>query len=177
MEWGVSEDRLFSISKLRLANLKNADDRIPFEQYLNIGRMAPELTNTPEIGLILGRRAYFQDIGVVFQLAYNCRTVRESLLQTVRCSDLGNEVSIAVFEERGSFAAWAGQYINSRYLCIPLVEFECCQKLEILKFVIGEDFKPFRTLFQYAPTGYVDIISPNISEPFIVSAGKKRPCI
>lgn len=156
LEWGVSEEKLFSISKLRLAHLKNADDRIPFEQYLKLGRMAPELTNTPEIGLILGQRAYFQDIGVVFQLAYNCRTVRESLLQTVRCSDLGNEVSIAIFEERGATAAWAGQYINSRYLCIPLIEFECCQKLEILKFVIGEDFKPVRTLFQYARTGYVD---------------------
>lgn len=156
MEWGVPEEKLFSISKLRLSHLKNADARIPFEQYLNLGRMAPGLTNTPEIGLILGQRAYFQDIGVVFQLAYNCRTVRESLLQTVRCSDLGNEVSIAIFEEGGSTAAWAGQYINSSYLCIPLIEFECCQKLEILKFVIGEDFKPVRTLFQYAPTGYVN---------------------
>ncbi len=156
MEWGVSEEKLFSISKLRLAHLKNADERIPFEQYLNLGRMAPELTNTPEIGLILGQRAYFQDIGVVFQLAYNCRTVRGSLLQTVRCSDLGNEVSIAIFEERGKFAEWAEHYTSSRYLCIPLVEFECCQKLEILKFVIGGDFKPVKILFQYGPTGYVD---------------------
>lgn len=53
MECGVSEEKLFSILKLNLAYLKNADDRIPFEQYLSLGRMAPELTNTPEIGFRL----------------------------------------------------------------------------------------------------------------------------
>jgi AraC-like DNA-binding protein len=156
IEWGVSEEKLFDISKLRLSDLKDADERIPFEQYMNLGRMAPELTNTPEIGSILGQNARFQDIGIVFQLGFNCRTVRESLLKAVRYSDLGNEVSIAIFEERGNFAEWAEHYTSSRYLCIPLIEFECCQKLEILKFVLGDDFRPVQTMFQYAPPGHVD---------------------
>jgi AraC-like DNA-binding protein len=156
IEWGVSEEKLCNISKLTLEDLKNADDRIPFEQYMNLGRMAPDLTNTPEIGLILGRKARFQDIGIVFQLGLNCGTVRESLLQAVRYSNLGNEVSAAIFEESGKFAEWAERYINSRYLCIPLIEFECCQKLEILRFVLGEDFRPVRTKFQYEPPAYAD---------------------
>ena len=156
MEWGVPEEKLFSISRLKATSFKNADDRIPFEQYLNLGRMAPELTNTPEIGLILGQRAYFQDIGIVFQLAHHCGTVKESLIQTVKYSNLGNEVSRAIFEEKGKSAEWAEKYTNSRYLCVPLVEFECCQKLEILKSVLGKDFRPIQAEFQYAPPPYVD---------------------
>lgn len=156
IDWGVPEEKLFGISKLKLTNLKDADERIPFEQYMNLGRMAPEVTNNPEIGLILGQKARFQDIGIVFQLAHNCRTVRESLLQTVRYSNLGNEVSIAIFEESRNFAEWAEHYLSARYLCIPLIEFECCQKLEILKSVLGEDFRPAQTKFQYAPPDYVD---------------------
>jgi AraC-like DNA-binding protein len=171
-EWGVSEEKLFNISKLRLKDLRDADARIPFEQYMNLGRMAPELTKTPEIGLILGRKARFQDIGIVFQLACNCGTVRESLLQTVRYSNLGNEVSAAIFEESGKFAEWAEHYISSRYLCIPLVEFECCQKLEILRFVLGEDFRPVRTKFQYAPPAYADKYSKVFQSPVLFRQGK-----
>jgi AraC-like DNA-binding protein len=172
IEWGVSEEKLFNISKLRLTDLKDADGRIPFEQYMNLGRTAPELTNTPEIGLILGRRAQFQDIGIVFQLAQNCGTVRESLLQTVRYSNLGNEVSVAIFEEGGNFAEWAEHYISSRYLCIPLIEFECCQKLEILKFVLGEDFRPVRTKFQYEPPAYADKYSQVFQSPVLFKQRK-----
>ena len=172
VEWGVSEDKLFTISKLKLKDLKDADARIPFEQYMNLGRTAPELTGTPDIGLILGRKARFEDIGLVFQLANNCGTVRESLIQTVRYSNLGNEVSSAIFEESGKLAEWAEHYINSAYLCIPLVEFECCQKLEILKFVLGEDFKPVRAEFQYAPPGYADKYGKVFQSPVLFRQGK-----
>lgn len=167
IEWGVSEEKLHNISKLRLKDLKDADDRIPFQKYMNLGRMAPELTNTPEIGLILGRKARFQDIGIVFQLGLNCGTVRESLLQAVRYSNLGNEVSAAIFEESGKFAEWAEHCINSRYLCVPLIEFECCQKLEILRFVLGEDFRPVRTKFQYEPPAYADKYSQVFQSPVL----------
>ncbi len=172
IDWGVPEEKLFGISKLKLTNLKDADERIPFEQYMNLGRMAPEVTNTPEIGLILGRKARFQDIGIVFQLAHHCRTVRESLLQTVRYSNLGNEVSIALFEESSKFAEWAEYYLSARYLCIPLIEFECCQKLEILKSVLGEDFRPVQTKFQYAPPDYVDKYSQVFQSPLLFEQEK-----
>jgi AraC-like DNA-binding protein len=172
IDWGVPEEKLFGISKLKLTNLEDADERIPFEQYMNLGRMAPEVTNTPEIGLILGQKARFQDIGVVFQLAHNCRTVRESLLQTVRYSSLGNEVSIAIFKESRKFAEWAEHYLSARYLCIPLIEFECCQKLEILKSVLGEDFRPVQTRFQYEPPDYVDKYSQVFQSPLLFGQEK-----
>ena len=172
IDWGVPEEKLFGISKLKLTNLEDADERIPFEQYMNLGRMAPEVTNTPEIGLILGQKARFQDIGVVFQLAHNCRTVRESLLQTVRYSSLGNEVSIAIFKESRKFAEWAEHYLSARYLCIPLIEFECCQKLEILKSVLGEDFRPVQTRFQYEPPDYVDKYSQIFQSPLLFGQEK-----
>ena len=172
IDWGVPEEKLFGISKLKLTNLEDADERIPFEQYMNLGRMAPEVTNTPEIGLILGQKARFQDIGVVFQLAHNCRTVRESLLQTVRYSSLGNEVSIAIFKESRKFAEWAEHYLSARYLCIPLIEFECCQKLEILKSVLGEDFRPVQTRLQYAPPDYVDKYSQIFQSPLLFGQEK-----
>jgi AraC-like DNA-binding protein len=172
IDWGVPEEKLFGISKLKLTNLKDADERIPFEQYMNLGRIAPELTGTPEIGLILGQKARFQDIGIVFQLAHNCRTVRESLLQTVRYSNLGNEVSIAIFEVSGKFAEWAEHYLSARYLCIPLIEFECCQKLEILKSVLGEDFRPVQTRLQYAPPDYVDKYSQIFQSPLLFGQEK-----
>jgi AraC-like DNA-binding protein len=172
MEWGVPEEKLFNISKLKAASFRNADDRILFEQYLNLGRMAPDLTNTPEIGLILGRKAYFQDIGIVFQLAHHCGTVKESLIHTVKYSNLGNEVSRAVFQETEKSAEWAEQYPNTRYLCVPLVEFECCQKLEILKFVLGKDFRPIQTEFQYAPPSYVDAYRRIFQSPLLFKQEK-----
>jgi AraC-like DNA-binding protein len=156
LDWGITEQRLYRVSKLRLVDLKDTDKRIPFEQYMQLGQTAQQLTGTPEIGLILGQRARFQDIGIVFQLAYHCSTVRDSLQQTVRYSNLGNEVATAVFVEDDPIAEWSEHYFNARFLSVPLVEFECCQKLEIFKLVLGQDFRPIRVIFRYTAPTYVD---------------------
>ena len=156
IDWGVAEEQIFAVSNLKKEHLENPDDRILVEKYIQLGRMAPELTNLPEIGLILGQRASFESIGIVFQLAINCKTVRESLLHTVRYSNLANEACKAGFEEGKEFAEWSMQYMNSKYLCLPLIEFEACQGLKILRFALGEDFKPIRMKFQNAPPVYVD---------------------
>jgi AraC-like DNA-binding protein len=156
IEWGVTEKQIFTVSNLKKDHLENPDDRIPVEKYIKLGRMLPQLTQVPEIGLILGQRAVFESIGIVFQLAHNCNTVRESLIHVTRYSNLGNEVFVAGFNEGNEFAEWSEQCINSRYLCIPLIEFESCQKLRICKAVLGEDFRPVQMKFQHAPPDYVD---------------------
>lgn len=156
IDWGVTEERIFAVSNLKKDQLENPDDRIPVEKYIKLGRMAPKLTNLPEIGLILGQRADFESIGIVFQLAINCKTVRESLLHTVRYSNLANEACIAGFREGKEFAEWSMQYINSKYICIPLIEFESCQGLKICKSVLGKEFKPVRIEFQHSPPDYID---------------------
>jgi len=156
IDWGVTEEQIFAVSNLKKSHLENPDDRISVEKYVKLGRMAPELTQLPEIGLILGQRAVFESIGIVFQLAINCKTVRESLLHVARYSNLGNEVFEAGFNEGNEFAEWSEQCINSRYLCISLIEFENCQKLRICKAVLGEDFRPVQMKFQHSPPDYVD---------------------
>jgi hypothetical protein len=156
IDWGVTEEQIFAVSSLKKGHLENPDDRISVEKYIKLGRMAPELTKIPEIGLILGQRAVFECIGIVFHLASNCNTVRKSLIHVARYSNLGNEVFEAGFNEGNEFAEWSEQCINSRYLCIPLIEFESCQKLRILKAVLGEDFRPVQMKFQHAPPGYVN---------------------
>jgi AraC-like DNA-binding protein len=156
IDWGVTEEQIFAVSNLKKGHLENPDDRISVEKYVKLGRMLPELTQIPEIGLILGQRAVFESIGIVFQLAINCNTVRESLIHVTRYSNLGNEVFEAGFNEGNEFAEWSEQCIISRYLCIPLIEFESCQKLRICKAVLGEDFRPIQIKFQHAPPDYVD---------------------
>jgi AraC-like DNA-binding protein len=156
IDWGIPEEQIFAVSNLKKDLLENPDNRIPVEKYINLGRKAPELTNLPEIGLILGQRAAFESIGIVFQMAINCKTVRESLIHVARYSNLGNEAFRAGFEEGNEFAEWSEQCINSRYLCIPLIEFESCQKLRICKSVLGEHFKPVQMKFQHAPPRYVN---------------------
>lgn len=156
IDWGVTEEQIFAVSNLKKSHLENPDDRISVEKYVKLGRMAPELTQLPEIGLILGQRAVFESIGIVFQLASNCNTVRESLIHVARYSNLANEACKAGFEEGKEFAEWSMQYMNSKYLCIPLIEFEACQGLKILRSVLGEDFKPARIKFQHVPPDYVE---------------------
>jgi AraC-like DNA-binding protein len=156
IDWEITEEQIFAVSHLKKEQLENPDNRIPVEKYIKLGRMAPELTNLPEIGLILGQRAAFESIGIVFQVAINCKTVRESLIHVAKYSNLGNEASKAEFEEGNEFAEWSEHCINSRYLCIPLIEFESCQKLRICKSVLGEDFRPVQMKFQHAPPDYVD---------------------
>jgi len=102
-DYGISEAVLHLVSKLKLSDLKDADKRIPFEEYLRLGQMAPKLTGKPEIGLILGWQAKFEDIGIVYQLANNCNTVKESLAETVRYSELGNEASTTLFKEENNY--------------------------------------------------------------------------
>jgi AraC-like DNA-binding protein len=153
---GVTEEKIFTVSHLKKDQLDNPDDRIPIEKYITLGRMAPKLTHLPEIGLILGQRADFESVGIVFQLAINCKTVRESLVLAVRYSNLANEAYKAGLKEGEDFAEWSRQYINSEYIgCIPLMEFESCQRLRILKSVIGEEFRPVRIEFQHSPPDYV----------------------
>jgi AraC-like DNA-binding protein len=156
IDYGISESALHLISELKQSDFEDEDQRIPFEQYLHLGQMAPKLTGKPEIGLILGCQARFQDIGIVYQLASNCNTVKESLAETVRYSELGNEVSEALFKEDKDSAEWSEYYPNSGFICIPLLEFECCQKVEILKQVIGKHFKPSNIKFQYPAPGYLN---------------------
>jgi AraC-like DNA-binding protein len=155
IDWGVTEEQIFAVSNLKKDQLENPDSRIPVEKYIKLGRMAPELTHLPEIGLILGQRAIFECIGIVFHLANNCNTVRESLIHVARYSNLANEACKAGFEEGKEFAEWSMQYLNSKYLCIPLIEFEACQGLKILRSVLGQNFRPIRIKFQHAPPGYV----------------------
>ncbi|MBN1848998.1 MAG: AraC family transcriptional regulator ligand-binding domain-containing protein [Deltaproteobacteria bacterium] len=155
MDWGVSEEKIYHLSKLRQKDLKNTDDRIPIEHFIKLGRVAPELTGLPEIGLILGQQASFKNIGIIFKLAIQCETVRESLHHVVRYSNLGNEVAKARFDEEKDFSEWSEQYISSRYLCIPLVEFECCQKLKVFHSVLGKNFHPVQAKFQYDQPDYI----------------------
>jgi AraC-like DNA-binding protein len=156
IDWGVTEEQALAVSNLKKDQLENPDSRIPVEEYIKLGRMAPELTHLPEIGLILGQRANFECIGIVFHLASSCKTVRESLIHVARYSNLANEACKAGFEEGKEFAEWSMQYMNSKYLCIPLVEFEACQGLKILRAVLGEDFKPVRIKFQHVPPDYAE---------------------
>jgi len=156
IDWGVTEEQIFAVSNLKKDQLENPDSRIPVEKYIKLGRMAPELTHLPEIGLILGQRAIFECIGIVFHLANNCNTVRESLIHVARYSNLANEACKAGFEEGKEFAEWSMQYLNSKYLCIPLIEFEAYQGLKILRSVLGEDLKPACIKFQHVPPDYVE---------------------
>jgi AraC-like DNA-binding protein len=172
IDWGVTEEKIFAVSNLKRDQLDNPDGRIPVEKYIKLGRMAPELTHLPEIGLILGQRAVFKCIGIVFHLASNCNTVRESLLHVTRYSNLANEVCKAGFEEGKEFAEWSMQYMNSEYLCIPLIEFEACQGLKILRSVLGEDFKPTRIKFQHGPPDYVEKYHQVFKVPFLFEQEK-----
>jgi AraC-like DNA-binding protein len=156
IDWGVTEEQIFSVTNLKKDHLENSNDRIPVEQYLQLGKMAPELTKMPEIGLILGQHADFGYLELFFHLAINCKTFRESILQTIKYSRLANDVCRAGFEEGQEFAEWSMQYINSKYICTPIIEFESCQGLKICKSMLGEDFNPVRIKFQHARPEYVD---------------------
>jgi AraC-like DNA-binding protein len=172
IDWGVSEEKIYRLSKLRRNDLKNADDRIPIEYFITLGRVAPELTGLPEIGLILGQQASYQNIGIIFKLAIHCKTVRDSLHHVVRYSNLGNEVAKARFNEGKDFAEWSEQYISSRYLCISLIEFECCQKLKIHKFVLGKDFHPTKVKFQYDQPDYLNKYQQIFQAPLLFNQEK-----
>jgi AraC-like DNA-binding protein len=156
IDFGISEASLHRISKLKLSDLNDEDERIPFEQYLLLGRIAPRLTGKPEIGLILGWQANLQDNGIVYHLANSCDTVKESLTETVRYSEIGNEASKTLFKEEKYYAEWSEHYPNRGLLCIPLLEFVCCQKVKILKQAIGKDFKPDYIKFQYPAPDYLN---------------------
>jgi AraC-like DNA-binding protein len=156
IDFGVAEKEIRRVSGIKKIHLVNPDDRIPIERYVSLGRMAPVLTNTPEIGLILGQQARFQSIGIIFQLAVNCKTVRDSLQHIVRYEKLGNEVSKVELSEKGRYVEWGERYTSSRYLCVPLLEFECCQKMEISRFVSGGRYLPIHAKFQYPAPDYVE---------------------
>jgi AraC-like DNA-binding protein len=156
VDWGVTEEGIFEATGIREENLINYDDRVPVELYVKLGRLAPTLTNIPYIGLVLGRQAKFTNMGIVFQLGLNCPTIRESLIYGVRYSNLGNEAAIEGFEEGKEFAEWSSQYVGPNYMAIPLIEFESCDKLKLLKSVIGNDFKPVQFKFQHSQSQYLD---------------------
>ncbi len=154
--WGVTEEEIFRASGLKRAHLLNPDDRIPVEQYVKLGNMAPKLTNTPEIGLVLGQRSSFEDMGIVFLLGMNCPTVRDSLVHTKQYSNLGNEAVKEGFEEGDELAEWSEQCVSFSYMSSTLVEFSCVQKLRIFRTVVGEDFRPVQFKFQCSDPPYID---------------------
>ena len=156
VDYGISGALLYQVSKLKLSDLEDDDERIPFEKYLLLGRMAPGLTGKPEIGLILGWQANLQDNGIVYHLANSCDTVKESLAETVRYSDLGNEASVTLLKEEKYYAEWSEYYPNRGFLCIPQLEFVFCQKIKILKQAIGKHFKPNYIKFQYPAPDYLN---------------------
>ena len=156
VDWGIREDVIQEATGLREEELLHYDTRVPFERYLELGRVAPALTNRPDIGLVLGRRACFSNMGIVFLMASNCPTVRQSLLHVTQYPELGNDAVLEGFEERGKTAEWSEQYLHSAHISRTLIEFEALQKLRILESVIGREFRPIRFRFQCPPPPYLD---------------------
>ena len=65
---GVSEEAIRAATHLKRDLLRNPDDRILVYKYIQLGKVAPELTHMPEVGLILGQRANFK----ISELCISC---------------------------------------------------------------------------------------------------------
>ena len=152
---GVSEEAIYAATHLKKSDLGNPDDRILVDKYIQLGKVSPELTHLPEIGLILGQRANFKNIGIMYQLPSQCDTIEDSLLYTSKYSNLINETRRTGFEKGESTAEWSAQYMHPKYVCITTIEFESCQALRILKCLFGKNFKPVQMKFQHEAPRYV----------------------
>jgi AraC-like DNA-binding protein len=156
IDLGVSQEEILTQADIKKADLTNPDDRIPVEKYARLTKMAPVMTSRPEVGLILGQRAEFKTIGILFEAAISCNTLGEGLLHTVKFSPLGTEACEIGLDESGPYAEWSLHYLYPVYFCPSVIEFDSCQNLKILKSILGEDFKPVQMKFQHPPPEYLD---------------------
>ena len=97
LKQGFSQDLLESRSGIELVELERPDYRIRIDDFNRLWDVAVELTKDDALGLHLGEHVNPDQMGVVGNLFFNCKTLGEALSQFERLFRLVNEGMHAEF--------------------------------------------------------------------------------
>lgn len=158
INWGIGEDELNRRLGLDAKQLEELTTPSSIDKVKHLGKIGQELTNRPEIGLLLGKNAKYdeKDPGVIFLIASNCATVRDSLQHLEKYSYLVKDLVSFHLREEGEICEICYDFFNMELMSLPIIEYNLTGFISLLKFVIGDEFKPIRINFKYPAPHYVD---------------------
>ncbi len=158
IDWGIGKDELNRRLGLDATQLEALTSPSSIDKAKHLGKIGQELTNKPEIGLLLGKNAKYdeKDPGVIFLIASNCATVRDSLQHLEKYAYLVKNLVSFHIREEGDICEICYAFLNLELMSLPIIEYNLTGLISLLKFVIGDEFKPVRINFQYPAPQYVD---------------------
>jgi AraC-like DNA-binding protein len=106
---------------LDLEQIDDPEGRIDFGQYQALWQFAIDMTETPELGLKLGTRHNFSEMGIVTHVVINCENLRQGLEEYARLYSVINDSVSVSLVETDAHGELSFIYAPDHY-CIPDIE-------------------------------------------------------
>lgn len=157
-DWGVDEGDLRDQFGLDLEQLSHMDSPVSVDQFRHLGEIARKLTHRPDIGLLLGKDAEYDEGkgGIILNIAVNSPTIRHLLQELVKLSLFFKDILTFSVREENDTCEIQIDYYKAGDMGLPMVEFYTSGFISVLKYLIREDFKLLHVNFPYPAPHYVD---------------------
>ncbi len=101
--FGVEPEQLLKPGHLQPEWLQQADERLPVERLFEVYRLASELCDCPDIGLYVGRIAYFRGLNLLLYMSTICNSFKDYLNLVPSVSKVSGDIGVVVIEREGEF--------------------------------------------------------------------------
>lgn len=119
---GVAEAKIVEHTGVSPVLSENPDWRIPLNQYVRLWEYAIQVTGEHDLGLKLGTRKDFSDMGIVGHVVYNSEDLRTGLEQYVRLFDVVNDAVSLSFTVDDGRCSLSFIHKYPEHYCIPDIE-------------------------------------------------------
>lgn len=158
LDWGVKDDALRDQFGLDLEQLGTMTSHVTIDQFRHLGEVAQTLTQRPDIGLILGKDAEYDESkgGIILSIAVNSPTIRHLLLELEKLSFLFKDILTFRVETENDTCEIRIDYFKAGDMGLPLVEFYTSGFISVLKYLIGDEFRLMRLAFPYPAPDHIN---------------------
>ncbi len=150
---GISKPVITEHTGLDLSQLDNPEARIELAQYHLLWQFAIDVTHAPNLGLKLGARHNFSEMGIVTHVVMNCENLRQGLQEYARLYSVINDSVSVCFNE--SLTQGELNFIYpAEYYCIPDIERTFLLAFYRARVWLGKSLPLSSVHFQHRPPAY-----------------------
>jgi len=147
-------DAIVRSAALRLEDLQDPDQRIPFELAIQLSAAAAQAARDAAFGLHLAERYRPGDFGLLDYLAHNSRTLRDALVRLCRYNRILTDVAEIVLDVRGDHAVVSQHVLANVWLPDAMTENALANLIVIGRHLTGRPIAPLAVEFRHPAPPY-----------------------
>lgn len=150
---GISKLEIAQKTALNLAQLDDPEARIVVDHYKALWQYAIEVTNNPALGLKLGTRHNFSEMGIVTHVVINSENLRQGLEEYARLFSVINDGASVSLSEDERYGYLTFIHPPESY-CIPDIERTFLLAFYRARIWVGQSLPLTSVHFQHKPPKY-----------------------